>query len=170
MSIAKEFREFIARGNVVDLAVGVIIGGAFGKIVTSLVDGVVMPPIGLLLGQVDFAKLKYVLKAADPANKVDEVAITYGAFLNTVVQFLIIAFVIFLVVKGINSLRREQAAAPAPATPPAPTPTEALLAEIRDELKGQRPRPSAATASPAKTAPAPKTTAKPPARKPAPKR
>ena len=159
MGVVSEFREFIARGNVVDLAVGVIIGGAFGKIVTSLVDGVVMPPIGLLLGKVDFSKLKYVLKAADPQNKVDEVAITYGAFLNTVIQFLIIAFVIFIVVKAINSLRREQAAEPAPATPPAPTPTEALLAEIRDELKGQRPKASAATASPVK-APATRPAAK----------
>src|SRR5271168_918339 len=103
----KEFREFIARGNVVDLAVGVIIGGAFGAIVKSLVDQVIMPPIGLLTGGVDFAQLKIVLKAADPATKTAEVVIGYGAFINTVVQFVIVAFVIFLIVKGVNSLRRE---------------------------------------------------------------
>ena len=169
MSVGKEFKDFIARGNVVDLAVGVIIGGAFGKIVTSLVDGVIMPPIGLLLGEVDFSKLKWVLKAADAATKKEEVAIAYGAFINTVVQFLIIAFVIFLMVRAINALRREQAAEPAPAAPPAPTPTEALLAEIRDELKGQRPKPSAATAAPIKAAPTPKVAVKP-APKAAPKR
>ena len=135
MSIASEFREFLARGNVVDLAVGVIIGGAFGKIVTSLVDQVIMPPIGLLLGGVDFSALKLVLKAGDEAAKVPEVAIAYGAFLNTLIQFVIIAFVIFMLVKGINSLRRQEAEAPA--APPAPTPTEALLMEIRDTLKSK---------------------------------
>ena len=134
MSIFKEFREFIARGNVVDLAVGVIIGGAFGSIVKSLVDQVVMPPIGLITGGVDFAQLKVVLKAANPATKAAEVAILYGAFLNTVIQFLIVAAVVFLMVKAINSLRRQQAAEPDPA-PAAPTPTETLLTEIRDLLK-----------------------------------
>lgn len=127
----KEFREFIARGNVVDLAVGVIIGGAFGAIVKSLVDQVIMPPIGLITGGIDFGALKLVLKPA--VGTAPEVAIAYGAFLNTVITFLIVAFVIFLVVKGVNSLRREEAAAP-PANP-APTPTEALLSEIRDLLK-----------------------------------
>ncbi len=131
----KEFREFIARGNVVDLAVGVIIGGAFGAIVKSLVDQIVMPPIGLITGGVDFAALKLVLKHADPTRKVAEVAISYGAFINTVIDFLIIAVVIFLIVKGINSLKREEAAAEAP--PPGPTPTEALLTEIRDLLKAR---------------------------------
>jgi large conductance mechanosensitive channel len=131
--VFKEFREFIARGNVVDLAVGVIIGGAFGAIVKSLVDQVIMPPIGLLTGGVDFAQLKIVLKAADPATKAAEVAIGYGVFVNTVIQFLIVAFVIFLVVKGVNSLRREKAAEPE--APAAPTTTEALLVEIRDLLK-----------------------------------
>ena len=134
MGMGSEFKEFIARGNVVDLAVGVIIGGAFGKIVTSLVDQVIMPPIGLALGGIDFSSLKIVLKPDDPATKaVEEVAIQYGAFINTLIQFLIVAFVIFLMVKGINSLRREEAAAPA-AEPPAPTPTEALLTDIRDLL------------------------------------
>ena len=128
-----EFREFIARGNVVDLAVGVIIGAAFGKIVTSLVEQVVMPPIGLLVGRVDFSQLKIVLVPAEPALKHAEVAIAYGAFINTVIQFLIVAFVVFLMVKLVNSLRRKEAAAPS--APPAPTPTETLLIEIRDLLK-----------------------------------
>ncbi len=135
MAVFQEFKEFISRGNVVDLAVGVIIGAAFGKIVTSLVEQVVMPPIGLALGRVDFSNLKWVLAPEDPATEaIEEVAIQYGAFINTVIQFVIVAFVIFLMVKGINRLRREQAAQPDP-TPAAPTPTETLLAEIRDELK-----------------------------------
>ena len=136
MSVFGEFRAFISRGNVVDLAVGVIIGAAFGKIVTSLVEQIVMPPIGLLVGRVDFAQLKIVLVQADPAVKRAEVAIAYGAFLNTVIQFLIVAFVVFMMVKLVNSLRRKDAAAP-PAVPPAPTPTEILLTEIRDLLKKQ---------------------------------
>jgi large conductance mechanosensitive channel len=132
-----EFREFIARGNVVDLAVGVIIGASFGKIVTSLVEQVVMPPIGLALGGVDFSKLKWVLAPEDPATEaVEEVAIQYGAFINTLIQFVIVAFVIFLMVKFINRLRREKAAEPDP-VPAAPTATEALLAEIRDALKAR---------------------------------
>ena len=130
----KEFRDFAMKGNVVDLAVGVIIGGAFGKIVSSLVDQVIMPPIGLVTGGVDFAQLKIVLKAADPLAKKPEVAIAYGAFINTCIQFLIVAFVIFLIVQAVNSMRRQAAAAPAPAEPPAPTPTELLLTEIRDAL------------------------------------
>ena len=135
MGLATEFKEFISRGNVVDLAVGVIIGAAFGKIVTSLVEQVVMPPIGMLLGRVDFSNLEWVLVPEDLAtpDTVEKVAIQYGAFINPLIQFLIVAFVIFLVVKAINKLRRQQAEAPA--EPAAPTPTEALLAEIRDELK-----------------------------------
>jgi large conductance mechanosensitive channel len=135
MSIVKEFREFIARGNVVDLAVGVIIGAAFGKIITSFVEQVVMPPIGLLLGKVDFSELKIVLQAADPVKKTAEVAIQYGAFINTIIQFLIVAVVVFLMVKVLNAVRRREAEAPA--APPAPTPTEALLSEIRDLLKSR---------------------------------
>ena len=139
MGLISEFREFAARGNVVDLAVGVIIGAAFGKIVTSLVEQVVMPPIGLALGRVDFSRLKWVLAPEDPTTEaIEEVAIQYGAFLNTVIQFLIVAWVVFLMVKGINALRRKQAEEP-PAVPPAPTTTETLLAEIRDELRA-RPR------------------------------
>jgi large conductance mechanosensitive channel len=132
MSVFKEFREFVSRGNVVDLAVGVIIGAAFNSIVKSLVDQVVMPPIGLLTSGVDFSKLEWVLKPADPAAKKAAVSIQYGAFINTVIQFLIVAFVVFLLVKLVNHLRREEAEEPAPA---APTPTETLLTEIRDELK-----------------------------------
>jgi large conductance mechanosensitive channel len=137
MGVLKEFREFISRGNVVDLAVGVIIGGAFGAIVKTLVDQVVMPPIGLLTGGVDFSDLKIALKAADPAKKSAEVAIHYGQFLNTVIQFLIIAAVIFAMVKLINSLQRKKAEEPAPAAPPEPTPSEVLLTEIRDLLKAR---------------------------------
>ncbi len=134
MSVAKEFRDFIAKGNVVDLAVGVIIGASFGKIVTSLVEQVVMPPIGLLLGQVDFSDLKLVLKPADAAAKTAEVAILYGAFVNTIIQFLIVAAAVFLMVKLVNKLRRDAAEEPE-AAPAAPTTTELLLAEIRDSLK-----------------------------------
>ena len=128
MSFSSEFKEFIARGNVIDLAVGVIIGGAFGKIVTSLVDQVIMPPVGLVTGGMDFSQMKIVLKAADPATKHAEVAVQYGAFFNTLIQFAIIAFVIFLLVKLINNLRRQEAEAPA--ADPAPTKTEALLSDI----------------------------------------
>ena len=134
MSFGSEFKEFIARGNVIDLAVGVIIGGAFGKIVTSLVDQVIMPPIGLATGGIDFSQMKLVLKPADAAARQAEVAIQYGAFLNTVIQFAIIALVIFLIVRAINTLRRQEAQAPA-ASPPAPTKTEALLEDIRDALR-----------------------------------
>ena len=131
MGIFSEFREFIARGNVIDLAVGVIIGGAFNKIVDSLVNQVVMPPIGLALGGIDFSKLQFVLKPDDPATAASElVAIQYGAFINTLIQFLIVAWVIFMLVKGVNAMRRAQ-----PAEPEAPTPSEALLTEIRDLLK-----------------------------------
>jgi len=135
MSMVSEFRDFIARGNVVDLAVGVIIGGAFGKIVTGLVDQIVMPPIGLITGGIDFSDLKWVLKPADAVAKKPEVAISYGAFINTLIQFFIIAVVIFLLVKLVNSLRRKEAEMPA--APAAPTPTEQLLTEIRDTLKAR---------------------------------
>jgi large conductance mechanosensitive channel len=138
MGMGAEFKDFISRGNVVDLAVGVIIGAAFGKIVTSLVEQVIMPPIGLLLGDVDFSNLKWVLSPEDPTTEaIEEVAIQYGAFINTLVQFVIVAFVIFLMVKAINKLRRQRAAEPA--APAAPTATEALLAEIRDALKARPP-------------------------------
>jgi large conductance mechanosensitive channel len=140
MGLFQEFKEFAVKGNVVDLAVGIIIGAAFNGIVKALVDGVIMPPIGLALGGIDFSELKWVLVPEDAATEaIEEVAIQYGAFINTLVQFAIVAFVVFMLVKFINNLRRKRAAEPAPATPPAPTPTEALLAEIRDELKRGRP-------------------------------
>ncbi|WP_293676854.1 large-conductance mechanosensitive channel protein MscL [uncultured Phenylobacterium sp.] len=141
MSILSEFREFIARGNVVDLAVGVIIGAAFNDIVKTLVDQVVMPPIGLLLSGIDFANLQWVLKADNPLTKADElVAIKYGLLINASLKFLIVAWVVFMLVKGVNAVRRfeaEQAGRPLerPAPPP---PQEALLIEIRDLLKADR--------------------------------
>lgn len=137
MGIIKEFKEFAMRGNVIDLAVGVIIGAAFGKIVTSLVDDIIMPPIGYLTGGIDFAQKKFVLKEADVANKVNEVAIKYGNFLNTVIQFLIIAFCIFMLVKLINQLNRKKVEEPTPAAPPVPTKEELLLTEIRDILRAK---------------------------------
>lgn len=153
MSIVKEFREFIARGNVIDLAVGVIIGAAFNGIVKSLVDQVIMPPIGLLTGGLDFSKLEWVLKPEDPATEaVEKVAVQYGAFINTLIQFLIVAFVVFLLVKLVNAVRRADAQAVAPAAPPAPAPQEVLLTEIRDLLAKGSPAPKAAP----KSAPRPK--------------
>ena len=134
----KEFREFIAKGNVIDLAVGVIVGTAFGKIVNSLVEQVVMPPIGLLLGQVDFSDLKLVLKPADALAKTEEVAIQYGAFLNTIIQFVIVSLAVFMMVKLVNRLRRQDAVEPAPEVSAAPTRTEALLMEIRDSLAAKK--------------------------------
>ena len=127
MSIASEFKEFIARGNVVDLAVGVVIGGAFGKIVDSFVNSIIMPVVGMLTGGIDFSAQKIVLKAAE--GDIAEVAIGYGAFINTIISFVIIAFAIFMMVKAINKVRQPPAAAPA-----GPTDVE-LLAEIRDLLK-----------------------------------
>ena len=137
MSIFSEFREFIARGNVMDLAVGVIVGAAFNDIVKGLVDQVVMPPIGLLLSGVDFSNLQLVLKPDNPITKANElVAIQYGAFFNTMIKFLIVAWVAFLLVKGVNTIRRHDAEA-SPAEKPPPPPQEALLIEIRDLLKNQ---------------------------------
>ncbi len=135
MGFLKEFKEFAMRGSVLDLAVGVVIGGAFGKIVTSLVDDIIMPPIGYITGGVDFSSLQYVIREANEAAGVEQVAINYGNFINVVIQFTIIAFAIFLVIKGINSLKRKEEAAPA--APPAPTKEEVLLAEIRDILRSK---------------------------------
>jgi len=136
MSILSEFREFIARGNVIDLAVGVIVGAAFNDIVKSLVDNVVMPPIGLAMSGIDFAKLEWVLKPDNPLTKANEqVAVQYGLFINTTIKFLIVAWVVFLIVKGVNALRR--APPPVDAAPPAPPPQEVLLTEIRDLLQAR---------------------------------
>jgi len=134
----KEFKEFAMRGNVVDLAIGVIIGAAFGKIITSLVNDVLMPPIGLLLGNVDFSNLFLNLNGSydtvEAATSAGAPIVKYGLFINTVIDFVIVAFVIFLVVKGINQLKKKQEAAP----PPGPPAQEKLLMEIRDLLKAQR--------------------------------
>ncbi|SFS89363.1 large-conductance mechanosensitive channel protein MscL [Sphingobacterium wenxiniae] len=137
MGFLKEFKEFAMRGSVIDLAVGVVIGGAFGKIVTSLVDDVIMPPIGFITGGVDFSNLQYVLTEANEAEGVAEVAIKYGNFINVIIQFLIIAFCIFLVIKGINSLKRKEEVAPEPEAPAEPSKEEVLLAEIRDILRSK---------------------------------
>lgn len=134
----KEFREFIQRGNVMDLAVGVIIGGAFGKIVSSLVDDLLMPVISMLTGGIDFGNMFVPLKgqvAADlVAAKKEGAVLAYGLFVNNVIQFVIIAFSIFLMVKAVNRMRRTKAEEPAPAEPPADI---ALLTEIRDLLKAK---------------------------------
>ncbi|WP_062534208.1 large-conductance mechanosensitive channel protein MscL [Mizugakiibacter sediminis] len=129
MGMLSEFRQFAMRGNVVDMATGIVVGAAFGKIVSSLVDQIIMPPIGLLIGGIDFSNIKTVLKAAGADGK-GEVAIQWGAFVNTVISFVIIAFAIFLVIKLMNRMVRKQEAAPAP--PPADV---QLLTEIRDLLK-----------------------------------
>lgn len=129
----KEFKEFALKGNVVDLAIGVIIGGAFGAVVNSVVADILSPIIGLLTGGVDFGQMKAVIQAADEVAAKPEVAIMYGNLINALISFIIIAFVLFLIVKGMNAAKREEAAAPPPpAEPPA---QEKLLAEIRDLLK-----------------------------------
>jgi large conductance mechanosensitive channel len=137
MGFFQEFKTFAMRGNVLDMAVGVVIGGAFGKIVTSFVNDVIMPPIGVLLGNADFSNLCVTLKAAvvdaSGAETAPAVVLRYGAFINTIIDFLIVAFAIFLVIKGINSLQKKKEEEPA--APPAPTKEEELLTEIRDLLK-----------------------------------
>jgi large conductance mechanosensitive channel len=136
----KEFKEFAMRGNVLDMAIGVVIGAAFGKIVTSFVSDIVMPPIGLLTGGVDFSDLFVTLSGGQfatlaQAKEAGAVTINYGAWFNTVVDFLIVACAIFLVVKQVNRLKRTEEAAPP--LPPGPTREEALLTEIRDVLKSR---------------------------------
>ncbi len=137
MGMISEFKEFAMRGNVIDLAVGVVIGAAFGKIVTALVEKVIMPPIGLLIGKVDFSELKWTLAeaqlAADGSELAPAVVIGYGEFINTIIQFVIVAFAIFLLIKALNKLARKKAEAPA--APPAPSEEVLLLREIRDNLK-----------------------------------
>lgn len=133
MSFAKEFREFAVKGNVVDMAVGIIIGAAFGKIVSSLVSDVVTPPLGYLIGGVDFSKLAVTLPAVAGA---DAVTIKYGTFLQTTFDFIIVALAIFMLVKLINRLKRKEEIAPS--APPPPSKEQLLLEEIRDLLKQQR--------------------------------
>lgn len=138
MSMISEFKDFINRGNVVDLAVGIIIGAAFTKIVDSLVNDVIMPPIGRIIGGVDFSNL-YInmsggkFESLDAAKKAGAATLNYGLFFNTIFQFLIVAFAVFLLVKAVNTMKRRQEAAP-PAPPPPPK-SETLLEEIRDLLK-----------------------------------
>ncbi|MGL4317375.1 MAG: large-conductance mechanosensitive channel protein MscL [Pseudomonas sp.] len=140
MSILSEFKAFAMKGNVVDMAVGIIIGAAFGKIVTSFVGDVIMPPIGLLIGGVDFSQLVITLReavaATDTTAAAPAVVLSYGKFIQTILDFTIVAFAIFMGVKAINKLKREEAAAPE--EPPAPTTEQLLLAEIRDLLKDQQ--------------------------------
>jgi len=142
MGIVKEFKEFAVKGNMLDMAVGIIIGGAFGKIITSLVNDVLMPPLGLVLGKVDFTNLKAILQKGQEAvmdgadiiqPAVSEVSINYGMFIQNIIDFLIVAFCIFLVIKGMNKLKRKQEEVPA--TPPPPSDEVVLLKEIRDLLK-----------------------------------
>ncbi len=132
MGMMSEFREFAMRGNVVDMAVGIVIGGAFGKIVTSFVNDVLMPPLGLAIGGVDFSDLSVVLKAA--SDEAEAVTLNYGAFIQSVVDFTIIAFAIFMVIRAMNSMKRKEEEAP-PEEPPKPSDEVLLLQEIRDELK-----------------------------------
>ena len=139
MSFTSEFKEFVSKGNVVDLAVGVVIGAAFGKIVTSLVEDILMPPIGLIIGGVNFADLKMVIKSAtvDAAGAViPAVSINYGNFIQVAISFIIVALAIFVfVVKPMNSMKKKQAALPTPVVPPASSKQEVLLSEIRDLLR-----------------------------------
>jgi len=134
MGMMQEFKEFAVKGNVVDMAVGIIIGAAFGKIVSSFVGDVIMPPIGVMLGGVDFTELAVTLQAA--TTEAPAVVIAYGKFIQTVVDFVIVAFAIFVAVKAMNTLKKKQEEAPKP--PPAPSVEETLLTEIRDLLKQQR--------------------------------
>ena len=146
MGFLKEFKQFAMKGNVMDMAVGVIIGGAFGKIVTSLVNDVLMPPIGVLMGGTDFSNLGIVIKkgveATETTPAVAEVVWKYGAFIQQVVDFIILAFCVFMLVKVMNHLsnlrKKEEEAAPAPAPAPEPSKEEVLLTEIRDLLKEKK--------------------------------
>ncbi len=132
MSIMSEFRQFAVKGNMIDLAIGIIIGTAFGKIVSSFVQDVIMPPIGLLLGNVDFTDLAVILKPA--VGDTPAVTLNYGVFITTIIDFLIIAFVVFMLIKAINMMKRKEEEKPAP---PAPSKEEILLTEIRDILKSK---------------------------------
>ena len=133
MGMVSEFKEFAMRGNVLDMAVGIIMGGAFGKIVSSFVNDVLMPPIGLLLGGVDFSGFKLNLQEA--AEDVEAVSINYGVFFQYIIDFLIVAFAIFLVIRGVNAMKRAEEEAPA--APPAPPEDITLLREIRDSLRAR---------------------------------
>lgn len=136
MGMIKEFKEFALKGNLVDMAIAFVMGGAFGKVVSAFIDGMVMPAVGMLTGGVDFNDMKLVLKEAskDEAGKeIAEVAVKYGSFITVAIEFLIVAFVMFMVIKAMNAAKKKEAEVPA--APPAPSATETLLAEIRDALK-----------------------------------
>ncbi|MEO0880823.1 MAG: large-conductance mechanosensitive channel protein MscL [Pseudomonadota bacterium] len=133
MGIINEFKEFAVKGNMVDMAVGIIIGGAFGTIVKSLVDDIIMPPIGLLIGGIDFSNIALTLKQATADT--EAVTMNVGAFFNNIISFLIVAWAVFMLVKGMNSLKKE--AEEAPAEPPAPPKEQVLLEEIRDAIKAR---------------------------------
>jgi len=133
MGMMSEFKSFAMRGNVIDMAVGIVIGGAFGKIVSSFVNDVLMPPVGMLIGGVDFTNLSVVLKAA--TEEAEAVTMKYGAFIQTVLDFAIIAFAIFMVVKAMNSMKKKEEEAPK--APPKPSAEVELLTEIRDSLKNK---------------------------------
>ncbi len=142
----KEFREFAVKGNMLDMAVGIIIGAAFGTIVTSLVNDVIMPPIGLLMGGLDFSQLHLVLQAGNPAGpyatieaarSAGAVTLNWGSFINHLISFLIVTFAVFMVVRGFNRLKQQEEAAPEPAAPPEPSSEEKLLTEIRDLLRAR---------------------------------
>jgi len=135
MGIIKEFREFAMRGNMIDMAVGIIIGAAFGKIVSSLVNDIIMPPIGLLLGGIDFKDFSLVLKPA--VGSAQPVVWKYGMFVNNMIDFIIVAFAVFMMVRGINQMRKKEEQKP-PAAPPKPSAEETLLTEIRDHLKKRK--------------------------------
>jgi len=144
MGIVKEFKEFAVKGNMLDMAVDIIIGVAFGKIITSLVNDVLMPPLGMLLGKVDFTNLKAILQKGSDAvmegtteiqPAISEVSINYGMFIQNIIDFLIVAFCIFLVIKAMNSLKKKEEVAPAAPPPPPPSEEVLLLKEIRDLLK-----------------------------------
>lgn len=137
MGVLQEFKEFAMRGNLIDMAVGVVMGGAFGKVVSSFIDGMVMPAIGMITGGVDFTQMKFILKQGVDASAdgtvaaVPEVAIKYGTFVTDVITFVVVAFVVFMIIKAINKMKKAEAAAP----PPPPPAQEVLLTEIRDLLK-----------------------------------
>ncbi len=133
MKLMDEFKAFAMRGNVVDMAVGIIIGAAFGKIVSSFVGDVIMPPLGLLIGGIDFSGLAVTLKAADETAKTAAVTLRYGQFIQSIIDFIIVAFAIFMAIKGMNALRKKEEAKPA--EPPAPSKEVVLLTDIRDILK-----------------------------------
>jgi large conductance mechanosensitive channel len=133
MGLLGEFKEFAVKGNMIDMAIGIVIGAAFGTVVKSLVDDVIMPPIGLALGKVDFSELAIELQAANPAAGVEAVTLNYGNFINNILSLLIVAAALFMVIKIINRLKREEAAKPT--VPPAPPEELVVLREIRDQLK-----------------------------------